>query len=74
MSRSKRKTKIFGNCGGSDKYFKAKSNRKLRRLLKENLDLEDTFAVNKREYSDIYSSKKDGKHYFAEATKKDMFK
>lgn len=76
MSKSFRKSKIFGNCGGkrdSEKKDKLISNRSLRRKNKTELK-SGKLLTSKRENSNIWSFKKDGKHYWKDATKKDMRK
>ena len=71
MSKSRRKNKIFSNASGSDKYNKRKSNRKMRRLLKEkNYEI----TPNIKDFSNVYYFKKDGKHYFKDASGRDMLK
>ena len=70
MSRSYRKTKIFGNSGNvSEKQDKRIANRCLRsrvRCGELNLTL--------REVSNPWDFAKDGKNYWANATEKDMRK
>lgn len=68
MSRSYRHSMIAGFSNGqSDKYFKQKSNRKLRKKVRMLCNtVEDFDDVNfplLREVSDIYDGCKDGKHY-----------
>lgn len=58
MSRSKRSV----NGGSSDKYYKKKANRKMRRLLKEKFLNNESVKPNKRDFTDKYLFSKDGKH------------
>ncbi len=74
MSRSRRKTKIFGNCGGSDKLDKIRSSKKMRRLLKVHYNNMDAVTPDKKDFSNIWEFNKDGKSYWRNATKKDMTK
>jgi len=69
VSRSYRKTKIFGNGGGSDKYDKQQANRKFRRIVRAGDE-----DVTIRDVSDPWGWSKDGKHYRADATERDMSK
>lgn len=74
MSRSFKKTKIFGNASNSDKQSKRKANRKLRKAI-SNVDLLETEVLPKiRDVSSTWGFAKDGKHYWAKATEKDMRK
>jgi hypothetical protein len=69
MSRSTRKTPIFGNTTTpSDKEFKQATNRAMRRARNQGKDPHD------KEYGDPWNSAKDGKSYRAKAQKKDMRK
>lgn len=76
MSRSKRKTPIFGNGGGSEKDDKRIANRKLRRKSKSLLQnfTEDTIMPLLNEVSNLWDMAKDGKSYWGKATEKDMRK
>ena len=74
MSRSYKRTPIFGNaCCDSEKEDKQLWHRAFRRktklALKSGLYLPDF-----REVSNPWDFGKDGKHYWPEATKKDMIK
>jgi hypothetical protein len=64
MSRSYKKTPIFGHAGcKSEKKDKRISNKAQRRKNKERLDSgEDTF-LDKKEVMDIWDMSKDGKSY-----------
>ena len=69
MSRSTRKTPIFGHTTApSDKEFKQATNRAMRRARNQGKDPHD------KEYGDTWNSAKDGKSYSAKAQKKDMRK
>tara|TARA_R110000822_G_C14996237_1_gene460243 strand:+ start:161 stop:370 length:210 start_codon:yes stop_codon:yes gene_type:complete len=69
MSRSTRKTPIFGNTTAeSDKEFKQASNRAIRRSRNQGEEPHD------KEHGDPWKSAKDGKSYRAKAQKKDMRK
>ena len=69
MSRSTRKTPIFGHTTAeSDKEFKKASNRAIRRARNQGEDPHD------KEYGDPWKSAKDGKAYRVKAQKKDMRK
>jgi hypothetical protein len=78
MSRSRRKTPIFGNTTAkSDADWKAKAARKLRHKVKQYLETTldgDWFAGKRWDAVNPWSSDKDGKHYWGEATPKDMRK
>jgi hypothetical protein len=69
MSRSTRKTPIFGHTSAdSDKEFKQSSNRAMRRARNQGKDPHD------KEHGNPWNSAKDGKSYWANARKKDMRK
>jgi hypothetical protein len=76
MSRSRRKTPIFGfTSAASDAEWKAKASRKLRHKVKQHLNTTldgDWFAGKRWDAVNPWSSDKDGKHYWSEATPKDM--
>lgn len=87
MSRSFRKTPIFGNAGGSDKQSKRWANRAYRnaekRMIKLTADTEEcpwgvdadyTMVPHRNEIHNPHSFKKDGKHYWTEASDRDMMK
>jgi len=78
MSRSRRKTPIFGCGGGSEKRDKQIWHKKFRhgskQKLKDGFEDEDYSDPNFKEYSDPWIMNKDGKYYYPEATKKDMRK
>ena len=65
MSRSNRKNKVFGNtCKTSEKKYKTNANKKLRRLVK----------VRIANHYQTLPLQKEGKHYWADAQKKDLSK
>jgi hypothetical protein len=67
MSRSRRKTPIFGNTGAdTDHPWKKASARKLRRGVKQVLQATqdgDNFSGKRWDLVNPWSSEKDGKHY-----------
>ena len=69
MSRSYRKMKIFANAGGSDKYDKRQANRRLRRVVRCG-----RIYTRLRDISNVWNWSKDGRHYWSEATDRDMRK
>ena len=74
MSHSYRKNKIFANFGKTEKRDKSNANKKLRLLVKVRIKKGfDTLPILK-EVSNVWAFTKDGKHYWDEATKKDMSK
>ncbi len=75
MSRSIRKTKIFGNANcASEKMDKRKANRVHRREVKESVNAGKQVIPEKRESSEVWSFGKDGKGYWADAPVKEMRK
>lgn len=77
MSRSRRKTPIFGFAAESDHQWKKKSARKLRRNVKQHLATNLNvlpFPGKRRDVVNPWSSDKDGKHYWGKAKPKDMRK
>lgn len=84
VSRSRRKTKIFGiTTAESEKQDKRKANRKFRKSVKDQLknlpvheeELDDLmFPDHLREVHEEYLMDKDGKKYWADAQEKDMRK
>jgi len=75
MSRSRKKTPVFGNTNAaSEKQDKRKANRVFRKQTKQVIDAEDTPAPKKREASEVWKFSKDGKHYKRKTTKKDLRK
>lgn len=78
MSRSRRKTPIFGNTTAkSDHPWKKAASRKVRRRVKQTLTATldgDRFVGKRWELVNPWSSEKDGKHWWSEAGAKDMRK
>ena len=75
MSRSVRKTKIFGiTTALSEKQDKRLWNRKFRKVCKTLIRLEKEAPVNINSVTNIWSGAKDGRRYYRNATKKDMRK
>ena len=78
MSRSRRKTPIFGNTTAkSDAEWKKKAARKLRKRQNQHLETtldSDGFAGKRWDVENPWSAPKDGKHYWSKATPKDMRK
>jgi hypothetical protein len=78
MSRSRRKTPIFGNTTAeSDAEWKAKASRKLRHKVKQHLNTTldgDSFAGKRWDAVNPWDAPKDGKHYWTKAKPKDMRK
>lgn len=76
MSRSTRKNKIFPTCGSSEKQDKRFNNRMFRkrenRFIKSGLFEEVPYSMN--EVRNLWSMSKDGKHFWKDATKKDLSK
>ena len=68
MSRSYRKTPIFGHGGcSSEKKDKQEYNRNVRRTTRNKLkdfENEDLVLPNKKDLSDVWSMAKDGKSYW----------
>ena len=78
MSRSRRKTPIFGHTtAASDHPWKKKAARKLRRTVKQHLQSTldgDGFVGKRWELVDPWTSEKDGKYYWIDAPAKFMRK
>jgi hypothetical protein len=78
MSRSRRKTPIFGHAKAkSDAEWKAQSARKLRRKVKQHLESTldgDGFAGKRFDVVNPWSSEKDGKFYWVKVPSKYMRK
>ena len=75
MSRSRRKTPIFGNCDKrvSEKHAKRAWHKKFRHATKVEVnvycDIENLILTDFREISDLWGMPKDGKHYNNNADK-----
>lgn len=76
MSRSFRKTKVFGNCGNSEKKCKRLNNRMFRKKEKQAIqkDKEEDCPVDMNEIRSTWTMRKDGKHWWNSATKRYMSK
>lgn len=75
MSRSRRKTPIFGNTTcRSEKEDKKIANQQLRARVRDALITEEEVMPAVREVSNVWSFGKDGKNYWKDAPKKAMRK
>ena len=76
MSRSTRKTKIFGHAGKTEKQDKRHANRAFRRKQNSVIKTEefDKLPLDVEEVAPIWSMSKDGKSYWQNATEQDMRK
>tara|TARA_R110000782_G_scaffold78293_5_gene156113 strand:- start:105304 stop:105540 length:237 start_codon:yes stop_codon:yes gene_type:complete len=78
MSRSRRKTPIFGiTTAVSEAEWKAKAARKLRHKVKQALTSEldgDSFAGKRWEVVDPWDGPKDGKKWWGQPSSRDMRK
>lgn len=77
MSRSTRKTKIFGHCSKStsEKQDKRRCNRIVRRTNKARVhQQDDEHLISPEEAMNVWSMNKDGKGYYKDATDEDMRK
>lgn len=76
MGKSKKKTKIFGHCGHSEKKDKRFANRMFRRKQKAAIQVGelDKLPTDVEEVYPIWSMSKDGKEYWPDAQEKDMRK
>lgn len=75
MSRSFRKTKIFGiTTAETEKLDKRRWNRAFRKVCKNRILLEEELPVKIQEVTNLCDGAKDGKQYYHNATKKDMRK
>ncbi len=69
MSRSRRKTPIFGMTSReSEKADKARWHRKFRRAAR--MDVEGSQFISFRQYGSTWSMGKDGKQYLSDANKR----
>lgn len=68
MSRSFKKTKIFGiTFAKSEKEEKRFANRKLRRAVRQKIKIrKEEILPNLREVSNVWAFSKDGKRYFSD--------
>lgn len=75
MSRSKRKTPIFGcTKSGTNKYAKQIGNRRYRTAVKQAIRNEKETLPELDEIFNAWDTPADGKHYWTEATAKAMRK
>lgn len=75
MSRSIRKTKIFGiSTAETEKQDKRRWNRTFRKVCKKLIRLEKEAPVKSHAVINVWDRAKDGKQYYHGATKKDMRK
>lgn len=75
MSRSRRKTKVFGiTTAKSEKENKREANRKFRRIVKQRVKSDEIDFPKIREVSNVWGFDKDGKGYNSEAYDKDLRK
>lgn len=75
MSRSVRKTKIFGiTTAETEKQDKRRWNRTFRKVSKKLIRLEKEAPVKIHGVTNVWDGAKDGKQYYHRATKKDMRK
>lgn len=75
MSRSVRKTKIFPYTSAeTEKQDKRRWNRTFRKVCKKLIRLEQEAPLKINSVTEVWDGAKDGKHYFHNATKKDMRK
>ncbi|TDS11714.1 hypothetical protein B0I21_10755 [Sphingobacterium paludis] len=73
MSRSVRKTKIFGiTTAETEKQDKRRWNRTFRKVCKKLIRLEKDPPIKIQGVTDVWDGAKDGKRYYRQATKKDM--
>lgn len=75
MSRSKRKTPIFGHTtASSEKLIKRQWNKRFRRVVKAYLLIEKEIPLKKQGVSNVWEGDKDGKFYWKGHAQKDMHK
>jgi len=75
MSRSIRKTKIFGHTTAeTEKQDKRRWNRVFRKVSKNLIRLEKEAPVKIQGVTSVWDGAKDGKQYYHRASKKDMRK
>ena len=73
MSRSRRKTPVFGHCADTDKPFKLTEHRRERRAVKISLKA-GLEPEHPKAFGNPWASCKDGKSYWTGAGPKDMRK
>jgi len=75
MSRSVRKTKIFGiTTAETEKQDKRRWNRTFRKVCKKLIRLEKEAPLKLRSVTNVWDGAKDGRRYYLNATDKDMRK
>jgi hypothetical protein len=75
VSKSRRKTPIFGNAvAESEKKDKRIWNKKFRRLSRQKIRRLQEPPSDIREVTQVWLGEKDGKHYWAGASERDMGK
>lgn len=75
MSRSLRKTKIFGiTTAETEKQDKRRWNRVFRKVSKNQIRLDKEAPIKIQDVTNVWDGAKDGKQYYQRATKKDMRK
>lgn len=75
MSRSRKKKPIQGiTTAASEKSDKQAANRKLRRIVKQEVKADQEVITKKREASDMWGFAKDGKQYKQAPTDKELRK
>ena len=68
MSKSRKKTPIFGHCSGSEKEDKRIANRMFRRISKNKIQSEkfEQLPVNMNQILSLWEMSKDGKYCWKE--------
>lgn len=79
MSRSFRRIKIFANCARrKQKMFKKNEHQRERTItrisLKKAKDYDNMVLPTPKDFGNEWASPRDGKHYWSDASKKDMRK
>lgn len=75
MSRSLRKTKIFGyTTAETEKQDKRRWNRVFRKVSKNQIRLDKEAPIKIQDVTNVWDGAKDGKQYYNRANKKDMRK
>lgn len=75
MSRSVRKTKVFGiTTAETEKQDKRRWNRTFRKICRKLIRLEKEAPNKIHSVTNVWDGAKDGKRYFRNATRKDMRK
>lgn len=75
MTRSRRKTPIFGNAmADSEKDFKQQEHQRERSAVRDALKVDDTAIPAPKKFGSPWAGPKDGKHFWKRAKEKDMRK